>query len=99
MDEWRILNTIDGDDHAAWLPTLSHRRDRRGSLGAKLGSSAVKKQEMLDMLERLPDEIDPEQLMHDLYLRAKLEDAEAAVAKGSVVAHEDVVKRSQQWFE
>ena len=59
----------------------------------------MKKQEMLDLLERLPDEIDPEQLMHDLYLRAKLEAAEAAVAEGSVVSHEDVVKRSQQWFE
>lgn len=78
---------------------LARTRGRGDRLVAKLGSSAVKKQEMLDMLERLPDEIDPEQLMHDLYLRAKLEDAEAAVAKGAVVAHEDVVKRSQQWFE
>lgn len=59
----------------------------------------MKKQEMLDILDRLPDEIDPEQLMHELYLKAKLEHAEAAVAQGSVVAHEEVVKRSQEWFE
>jgi hypothetical protein len=96
LGEWRILNTVDGDDGRARLPTFRRGRD---ALGGKLGSSAMKKQEMLDMLERLPDEIDPEELMHDLYLRAKLDGAEAALAKGAAVAHEDVVKRSQQWFE
>jgi len=59
----------------------------------------MKKQEVLDILERLPDQIDPEQLIHELYVKAKLERAEAAVAKGDVVAHDEVVRRSREWFE
>ncbi|GAG10882.1 unnamed protein product, partial [marine sediment metagenome] len=45
-----------------------------------------------------PDQIDLEQLMHELYLKAKLERAEARVAAGEVFSHEDVVKRSREWF-
>jgi hypothetical protein len=57
------------------------------------------KQEVLDLVDRLPDQIDPEQLMTELYLKAKLDRAEAAVAKGEVVSHEEVVQRSRQWFK
>ena len=59
----------------------------------------MKKQELLDILDHLPDQIDPEQLMHELYLRAKLERAEVAVANGDVFSHDEAVKRSQEWFE
>ena len=59
----------------------------------------MKKQEVLDILEQLPDQIDPEQLMQELYLQAKLERAEAAVAVGDVISHDEVVKRSQEWFK
>ncbi|HUT12270.1 MAG TPA: hypothetical protein VMY42_17365 [Thermoguttaceae bacterium] len=59
----------------------------------------MKKQEVLEMLEHLPDQIDPEQLMHELYLKAKLERAEAAISEGHVVSQEEVVRRSKEWFE
>jgi predicted transcriptional regulator len=59
----------------------------------------MNRQEILDTIEHLPEEIDPEQLMGELYLRAKLDRAEAAVARGEVVSHEEVVQRSRQWFE
>ena len=59
----------------------------------------MKKQEVLDIIEQLPDEIDGEQLMHELYLKAKLDRAEAAVAKGDVVSHEEAIKRSREWFK
>jgi hypothetical protein len=61
--------------------------------------SIMKKQEVLEMLDRLPDQFDPEQLMGDLYLRAKLESAEAAVSAGKTVRHEQVVEQTQQWFK
>lgn len=54
---------------------------------------------MLDILEQLPDPIDPEQLIHELCLKAKLERAEAAVARGEVVSHDEVVQRSREWFK
>lgn len=57
------------------------------------------KQDVLDLIEPLAEEVDPETLMDRLYLRAKLERAEAAVAAGKVLSHDDVVKRSETWFE
>ena len=59
----------------------------------------MKKQEMLEIIDRFPDEIDPDEFMNELYLRVKIERAEAAVSEGKVLSHEEVVKRSQEWFE
>ena len=59
----------------------------------------MNKQEVLDLIDHLPEQIDPEQLMAELYLKAKLDRAEAAVARGEVVSHEEVVQRSRQWFK
>jgi hypothetical protein len=58
----------------------------------------MNKQEVLDIIDHLPEQIDPEQLMTALYLKAKLDRAEAAVARGEVVSQEEVVQRSRQWF-
>ena len=57
------------------------------------------KQDVLTLLEHLPDPLDPEQLMHELYLKAKIDRAEQAIARGEIVSHEEVVRRSQEWFE
>ncbi len=59
----------------------------------------MNKHEVLEILDRLPDQIDPEQLMDELYLKAKLDRAESSVARDEVVSHEEVVQRSRQWFE
>jgi len=58
----------------------------------------VKKQELLAMAERLPEEVDPEDLMYDLYLRAKIEKAELAIHQGKTLTHQQVVERSREWF-
>ncbi len=59
----------------------------------------MKKQEVLDMLDRLPDQFDPEELIGDLYLKARLELAEMAVREGRTIGHEDVIKQTQEWFK
>ncbi len=59
----------------------------------------MNKQEVLDIIDHFSEQIDPEQLMTALYLKAKLDRAETAVARGEVVTHEAVVQRSRQWFE
>jgi hypothetical protein len=59
----------------------------------------MKKQEVLDLLNRFPDEVNAEDLMHGLYLKAKLDQAEAAVERGDVLSHEEVLKRTDQWFQ
>ena len=55
------------------------------------------KKEVQAILDQFPDQVDTEQLMTELYLKAKLDRAEAAVASGDVVSHEEVVERSRQW--
>jgi predicted transcriptional regulator len=59
----------------------------------------MNKQELLQIIEQLPERFDPELLIRQLYLKAKLERAEDAVERGDVVSHDEVVKRSRQWFE
>jgi hypothetical protein len=58
----------------------------------------MQKQEVISLLDHLPDPLDPEQLMHEIYLKAKIERAEDAIARGEVLSHEEVVGRSQEWF-
>ncbi len=59
----------------------------------------MKKQAVLDLLKQFPDEVNAEDLIYGLYLKAKLDQAEAAVESGDLLSHEEVVKRTQQWFE
>ena len=59
----------------------------------------MKKHEVMEILEQFPDDIDPEQLMHDLYLRAKIEKAESAVDQGRTVTQQQVVEKSREWFK
>jgi predicted transcriptional regulator len=58
----------------------------------------MQKQEVLSILDHLPDPLDPEELMHELYLKAKIDRAEAAIARGEVVSQEEVERRSREWF-
>ena len=58
----------------------------------------MKKADVQVLLDGLEDELDPEELMYRLYLKAKLERAEAALARGDVVSHEEVVRQSKTWF-
>jgi hypothetical protein len=59
----------------------------------------MNKQEVLAIIDRLAEPIDPEQLMSELYLKAKLDRAEAAIARDEVVSQEEVVERSRRWSE
>ena len=57
----------------------------------------MKKQEVIDLVNRFPDEVDAEQLIDQLYLRAKIDKAEQAISEGRVVSQDEVEQRSQQW--
>jgi hypothetical protein len=59
----------------------------------------MQKQEVISLLDHLPDPLDPEQLMHEIYLKAKIERAEEAITRGEVVSHEEVVRQTQEWFK
>ena len=57
----------------------------------------MKKQDVIDLVNRFPDEVDTEQLIDELYLRAKIDKAEQAISEGRVVSQNEVEQRSQQW--
>ena len=57
------------------------------------------KQQILEMINNLPEEIDVDELMYRLYLWQKLQSAEDDVSKGRLLSHEDLTKESSQWFK
>ena len=59
----------------------------------------MKKQEVLEMVSRFPEDFSAEELMYRLYLKTKLDQAEAAVESGDVLTHEEIVQRTQLWFD
>jgi hypothetical protein len=65
----------------------------------KQKENAVKKQAVVELLNQFPDEVDAEKLMESLYLRAKLDRAEGAVARGETLTHEELVEESKKWFK
>ena len=66
-------------------------------LGPLLGEKdAMKKNDILELLRDMPEEIDADELIYRVYLRQKLEASEAAVEAGKVLSHEEVVRRSEE---
>ena len=59
----------------------------------------MKKNDILELLCDMPEEIDAEELIYRVYLRQKLEASEAAVKAGKVFSHEEVVRRSEEWLK
>ena len=59
----------------------------------------MKKDDMLELLRKMPDEIDADELMYRLYLKQKVETAEAAAAAGDILPHDEVVRQSDAWLQ
>jgi len=60
---------------------------------------AVKKSDVLALLREMPDDIDTDDLMYRLFMRQKLEAAEAAAATGDIISHDEVMRRSDEWLQ
>lgn len=59
----------------------------------------IAKQEVLELIKELPDEVDVDEVIYRLYLRQKLESAEKDVREGRLVLHDEVVKETSKWFK
>jgi hypothetical protein len=59
----------------------------------------VKKREVQALLDKLPEEIDAGQLIYTLYLRHKLERAEADIAAGRLTLHAEVERLMAEWLK
>jgi len=59
----------------------------------------IAKQQVFELIEDLPDELDIDEIMYRLYVRQKLETAEKDVREGRIISHEEVVRETSKWFK
>lgn len=59
----------------------------------------IGKEQVLEMIKDLPEQVDIDEIMYRLYLRQKLELAEKDIQENRLVPHEKVVKETSQWFK
>ena len=55
------------------------------------------KQEALESIKHLPDDVDIDEIMYRLHVINKLLKSRKAIEQGQVVAHEDVQREIEQW--
>ncbi|KAF0145887.1 MAG: hypothetical protein WC855_13080 [Thermodesulfovibrionales bacterium] len=58
----------------------------------------IAKQQVLDLIKDLPEEVDIDEVIYRLYLRQKLEAAEKDVREGRLISQEEVIKETSKWF-
>jgi hypothetical protein len=61
-------------------------------------ATAVKEQ-VKKIIDNLPDDTTIDEVMHALYIQAKLERAEMSIAEGRITSHEDAKIRLQKWLK
>lgn len=57
------------------------------------------KQDVIDMIGRLPDDCTYEDIHYHLYVRQKIEQAVEKVGDGQGVSTEEVQRRSKEWLK
>ena len=58
----------------------------------------MKKQDVLAMIEGMPDEFDPEELMYRIYLLRKVQAGETDFRAGRFISHEEFVQRGSDFL-
>ena len=57
----------------------------------------MRKQDVLDLVQQMPDEIDIEELQYRLYVLEKLRRSEESIRAGRVVSHEEAKRQMDEW--
>jgi hypothetical protein len=57
----------------------------------------ISKQELLKLIDGLPESVDVDDLMHKLWLQAKLERSEEAIRQGRTLSQSALIAEVQQW--
>jgi predicted transcriptional regulator len=56
------------------------------------------KQAVLEMIEKLPDDISVEDIMAELYLRQKVDEGLRQLDTGQGIEHEEAIRRMGKWL-
>jgi len=56
------------------------------------------KQAVLEMIERLPEDISVEDIMAELYLRQKVDEGLRQLDAGEGIEHEEAIQRLKKWL-
>ncbi len=59
----------------------------------------MNKRDVLQILESMPEEIDPDELMYRIWFLQKLEAAERDAEAGNIITHAELVRRSEEWLK
>lgn len=55
------------------------------------------KREVIDLIERLPDDIDVSTIIEELYFKWQVDEGLRDVVEGQTLSHEELKKRMAQW--
>lgn len=55
------------------------------------------KQEALDVIQRLPETADMEEIMYHLYVVEKVRKSREAIERGETISHEDLKREIETW--
>ncbi len=58
----------------------------------------ISKQQISELIEDLPEEVDIDEIIYRLYLRQKLEAAEEDIRNNRLLDHQDVIKETAKWY-
>ena len=59
----------------------------------------VSKDQVIELIQDLPEKIDIEEVIYRLYLLQKLENAEEDIQQGRLITHEELKKEMSKWSE
>lgn len=57
----------------------------------------VIKEEVIQLIEKMPDDCTVEDILYELYLKQKVDKGLQDIREGRVVEHEDVKQRMSKW--
>jgi predicted transcriptional regulator len=60
---------------------------------------ATAKQEVMDMLSRLPPDVSYDEIMAEIYFKQKVNGSLEQIEKGQIVSHEEAKARLSKWVE
>jgi predicted transcriptional regulator len=57
------------------------------------------KDEVIQMISSLPDEVDYDEIMAEIYFRKRVDKSLKQIKEGKTIPHEEAVKRLSKWLK